>query len=367
METRAIDATTALLVATAALCCSVVVGCAFVLVVAAGTKDLPGGDEPGAWCAAAALACASVAALIALTREAGGLRPGALAGAWVLAFAWPLSGAPVPAAAVATVATGLAVRWGADGARGRGGAVAAALLAAAALGLMTIAVAAPPDEGAAYRPPAEARASAAAERAPPAAAQSRPSTATEDAPSNAAAGDAPSSAADEETPSAAAGDAPSSAADEETPSAAADEETPSAAADEETPSAAADEETPSAGADEALSAARAVRAYYRALDRRDFGDAWRGLSPGIHASFGGFERWRAGFATTLSSTPSALRATVAGDGAAVAHVLTARDSADCGVLVRQFSVQWRLRRTPNGWRAVALIAQPSDAPSRCAA
>jgi hypothetical protein len=358
VETRAIDATTALLVATAALCCSVVVGCAFVLVFAAGTKDLPGGHEPAALCAAAALACASVAALIALTREAGGLRPGALAGAWVLAFAWPLSGAPVPAAAVATVATGLAVRWGADGARGRGGAVAAALLAAAALGLMTIAIAAAPDEGASYGPPAEARASAADERVPLAAAQRRPSTASEDAPSNAAAGDAPSNAADEETPSAAAGDARSSAADEETPS---------AAADEETPSAAADEETPSAAADEALSAARAVRAYYRALDRRDFGDAWRGLSPGIHASFGGFERWRAGFATTLSSTPSALRATVAGDGAAVAHVLTARDSADCGVLVRQFSVQWRLRRTPNGWRAVALTAQPSDAPSRCAA
>jgi hypothetical protein len=308
VETRAIDATTALLVATAALCCSVVVGCAFVLVVAAvGGKDLPGGDEPAAWCAAAALACASVAALIALTREAGGLRPGALAAAWALACAWPLSGAPVPAAAVATLATGLAVMWGADGARGRGGTLAAALLAAAALELMTIAVAAAPAERPAYRPPAEARASTAGEEAPS-------SAAADDATSGAAAGDATSSAAAEAT-----------------------------------------------------SPARAVRAYYRALDRRDFGDAWRALVPGVHESFGGFAHWRAGFATTLSSTPSALRVTVVGDGAAVAHVLTARDSADCGVLVRRFSVQWRLRRTRHGWRAVSLTAQPSDAPSHCGA
>ena len=353
METRAIDATTALLMATAALCCSVVVACAFVLAVAAaGTKDLPGGDEWAGWCAAAALACASVAALIALTREAGGLRPGAFAVAWVLAFAWPLSGVPIPAAAVATLATGLAVMWGADGARGRGGALAAALLAAAALELMTVAFAAAPDEGAAYRPPAEARASA-------------PAPAAGSAPSTAAAKEAPSSAAAEESPStAAANEAPSSAAAEEAPSTAAANEAPSSAAAEGAPSSAAANEAPSsAAAEEAVSPARAVRAYYRALDRRDFGDAWRALSPAVRASFGDFDDWRAGFATTLSSAPSALNVTAAGEEAAVAHVLTARDSAECGVLVRQFSVQWRLRRTPNGWRAIGLTAQPSGAPS----
>jgi hypothetical protein len=162
VETRAIDVTAALLVATAALCCSIVVGCAFLLAVG----DTAVAGEWAAWSVAAALACANVAALIALTRAAGGLRPGALGLAWALAFAWPLSGLPLPCALVATLGTGLAVLWGTDRARGRDGAPVAAVLAAAALGLLTAAFAGAPDDGAAFQPPEAARSTAGARPAP---------------------------------------------------------------------------------------------------------------------------------------------------------------------------------------------------------
>ena len=74
---------------------------------------------------------------------------------------------------------------------------------------------------------------------------------------------------------------------------------------------------------------------------------------GVRASFGRFEHWRAGFAATLASTPSELRVAVAADQAAVDLLLTARDRAECGVLLQQFDVSWRLQRTAEGWRAVA--------------
>ena len=88
----------------------------------------------------------TVAALIALTRPSGGLRPLALAGAWALAFAWPLWGA-LPAAAAATLATAFVVRWGTGGAVVRRvDAPAAGALAAVAFVLLGVAFGgAPPD------------------------------------------------------------------------------------------------------------------------------------------------------------------------------------------------------------------------------
>ena len=200
VEVRAIDIPTGLLVAVAALCCSVVLGCAFVLL--AGGDVLPGSAGAAAWWAAAGLASANVAALIGITRSAGGLRPGALAVAWVLAFVWPLSGFPFTAALIATAGTGLAAAWGAGG---RAGTRAAALLAVVALELMTVAFAAAPDGAAPYRPEAAARA-------------------------------AETSSAPARSPSPADGPASSP---------------------------------------RRVSPARVVRAYYGALDRRDFGRAWR--------------------------------------------------------------------------------------------
>jgi hypothetical protein len=54
--------------------------------------------------------------------------------------------------------------------------------------------------------------------------------------------------------------------------------------------------------------------------------------------------------------PSNVRVAVASDEADVDLLLTARDRAACGVLVQEFDVHWRLRRTAAGWRAVALSA-----------
>jgi hypothetical protein len=307
VETRAIDLGTALLVALAALCCSVVVGCAFVLLVAvADGKALPGSDDRAAWCAAAGVACASVAALIALTHPAGGLRPAALAAAWVLAFAWPLSGFPLLAAAIATPVTGLAVTWGASG---RAGTRAAVVLAVAALELLTVAFATAPD-GTGYQPQAAARAAAARDDTPPPGADGRASRDAAE-PLTAAAGDSAVRAAPRRP-----------------------------------------------------SPARVVRAYYAALDRRDFERSWRTLSPAVRTAFGGLDRWRAGIGATLASVPSALRVTVVADDAAVDHILTARDRAACGTLIQRFDVHWRLRRTPRGWLAVALSAT-QRAGARC--
>jgi hypothetical protein len=312
VEARAIDLTSALLVATAALCCSVVVGCAFLLV--AGDADLAP-REWATWWLAAALACTTVAALIALTRAAGGLRPSALGVAWALAFAWPLSGVPAPAALIATLGIGLAVLWGAGRTGGHDAAPAAALLAAVALGLLTEAFVVASDESAAFRPPAEARAVAAHDGAS-GAARKRSSP-----PAHAS---------------------------------------PGATHQRSSPSVSA----PFA-AREVASPARAVRAYYRALDRRDFTRAWQALSPAVRSDFGGLEQWRAGFAATLESAPSDLRVTASGNEATVVHVLTAQDRAECGVLEQRFSVHWRLRHTPDGWRATALTAQPLDGATAC--
>jgi hypothetical protein len=304
VETRAIDIPAALLVATAALCCSLVVGCAFLLVVVAiGDPDVPG--SWAAWSVAAALACANVAALIALTRAAGGLRPSALAVAWAMAFAWPLSGVPVPGALLATLGSGLAVLWGTGRTSGRV-APSAALLVAAALGLLSAAFAGVPS--------------------------GRPAVGADDR------GQHERAVAEPDDRGAVGADETDAAHDTA-------------------------RSNRGAAATLDLPPARVVRAYYRALDRGDFTRAWRALSPAVRAEFGGLVRWRDGYAATLSSRPSGLRVTVSGDEAAVDHVLTARDRAACGVLVQRFSVRWRLRQSGGAWRAAALSAQPLAAPA----
>ena len=97
-----------------------------------------------------------------------------------------------------------------------------------------------------------------------------------------------------------------------------------------------------------------VEAYYRALDARRFREAWTVLSPAVHAAFGGFERWRDGFATTLSNSPRDIE--VAREGAAVtlAHELVTEDRSSCGPVRRTFFVRWRLEPDGDGWRAAGL-------------
>jgi hypothetical protein len=286
----------ALLLATAALGCAVAAACAFllvalVLVAGHGAVALHDGAW-AAWCIAGASACGTVAALIALTRTSGGVRPLALGAVWALAFAWPLSGL-TPAAVAATVLTGFVVRWGTSSAPARpAGGPAAAALTVVALALLGVAFG-----GAPAAAPADA---------------ARPGAARVGAADEARAGE---NGAAEARPRG------------------------------------------SSGA-RAASPAALVRAYYRALDRRDFKRAWRLLSPAVRTEFGGFAHWQAGFATTLSSRPTRLR--VRGD--AVELLLVARDRAACGVLVQRFAVSWRLR----GTSAIAVGARRVGAPA-CAA
>ena len=141
-RTRPIELPVALLLATAAFAFSVAGACAILLaglVVVAGHAEvvLPAGTPT--WCAGAALGCANVAGLIALTRPLGGLDPRALAAAWCLGLAVPVSGAPVPAALLAAAGTGLAVRLGTRSAPAPRAMPLACGLAAAALALLVVA------------------------------------------------------------------------------------------------------------------------------------------------------------------------------------------------------------------------------------
>jgi hypothetical protein len=109
-----------------------------------------------------------------------------------------------------------------------------------------------------------------------------------------------------------------------------------------------------------------VRAYYRTLDRHDYGRAWRRLSPAVRVRFGGFERWRAGYATTLASRPVALAVLPGAPGSArVRHRLDAVDRTPCGDRASRFAVEWRLERADGGWRATSLTAQTLAAAAPC--
>lgn len=92
-----------------------------------------------------------------------------------------------------------------------------------------------------------------------------------------------------------------------------------------------------------------IRAYYAALDARRFEDAWAMLSPAVQRALGPFERWRGGYARTLSSEPRDFVV----EGSTVRHVLVARDR---GCATRRFQVTWRLQ----GERVTSLSASALD-------
>jgi hypothetical protein len=108
------------------------------------------------------------------------------------------------------------------------------------------------------------------------------------------------------------------------------------------------------------SAEALVTAYYRALDERRFSTAWKALSPSVQERFGGFEGWRAGFATTVSSRPSDI--SVSADGTSVEHVLTAVDRSPCGEIRQRFAVTWKLLRLDGTWLAERLSAVKRSGP-----
>ena len=110
-----------------------------------------------------------------------------------------------------------------------------------------------------------------------------------------------------------------------------------------------------------------VTAYYRALDAGRFNGAWALLTPAVRTSFGDFERWRAGYATTLSNLPRGIAVVRDGPRATVAHELVTEDRSPCGPLRRRFAVRWQLKLAADGWRAASLTAVERPSPEPAAA
>ena len=241
---------------------------------------------------------AYAAALAAPTRLWTPLRPATLVLAFVVSVAWPLSGFPLVAAVLATLAVGLKLardrRCPPAGHRVRGG-TPAALLAVLATGLVITGLAL------AGTHPVE----------PPAAS---------------------SEIAAPKLDLGVHGSPFATAAPVPTPK----------------PS------TPSKGA------ATFVRDYYDALDARRFEAAWAVLSPAVRRSFGGFDRWSAGYAGTISSRPQDIVVTRADGTVSVRHVLIA-DHRDCNGEQR-FSVTWNLERASRSWRVTGLQGTALNTP-----
>ena len=110
----------------------------------------------------------------------------------------------------------------------------------------------------------------------------------------------------------------------------------------------------------APSAEALVTSYYEALDDRRFSAAWKTLSPTVRDAFGGFDGWRAGYETTLSSEPSDI--VVSPDGKTVELVLIAVDRSPCGEIRRRFAVTWKLLRVDGTWVAESLSAVKRSGP-----
>ena len=97
-----------------------------------------------------------------------------------------------------------------------------------------------------------------------------------------------------------------------------------------------------------------VMTYYRALDAGRFDAAWTILTPAVKSTFGEFERWRDGYATTLSSSPRDIEVARDGAVATIAHELVTEDRSSCGPVERRFAVRWKLVLAEDGWRAASL-------------
>ncbi len=110
-----------------------------------------------------------------------------------------------------------------------------------------------------------------------------------------------------------------------------------------------------------------VAAYYRALAADRFERAWSTLTPAVQAAFGGFEHWRAGYATTLASRPHGIAVERDGTVATVAHELVTDDRSPCGPVRRRFDVRWRLVLAGGAWRAASLAAVKRSGPEPAAA
>lgn len=363
---------------------------------------------------AALLALGFASASTATIVATGGLRPPTFALTFAIATSWTAAGLPLWCAVPATLVTGIVIALDhrvRTGALIRGEKPVAALGIAAALLLAGAAATAethelPPTKPPAVRqatPPlgqdataaprggadATAKGTDAATAPTPAPEHGNPLTGT-DGPETNAGTDAPATTPGTDAPGARSGtDAPETSAGtdaEAAPAPAPEHGNPAEGTDApgtdsattapgEAPAAeepavpAAEEPAVPAGGEARSEAVEFVRAYYTALDGREFATAWSRLSPAVKARFGRFEKWRAGYATTLASTPEEITATPGADGSmAITHVLAAKDKTKCGApLERRFKVTWRLVRSGSKWTATALSATAIGAPAKRAA
>jgi hypothetical protein len=99
-----------------------------------------------------------------------------------------------------------------------------------------------------------------------------------------------------------------------------------------------------------------VQRYYDLVDEGSYNEAWPLLPPGVQADSGGFQQWRAGYATSVSTTAHGLRLLSEGNGGAVVSLrVSAIDRDACGERVDQeFAGRWTLERNQAGqWAATA--------------
>jgi hypothetical protein len=340
----------------------------------------------------AGFAFANAAILVLVNGRPLAVRPATVAIALVLSVVWPLSGFPLPAALLATLAIGLAngrdLRRPPAPAATRRPLLAVLSVAATVCVIAGLASANPRDN------PPPLRASGGSDVGAPSAAALSPigsgpaaQTPGDSAAPTATPAKTPAAHARAKTPAKAPATpaaapakthatAPATHARAKTPATApaaatpaSPAATPAAPAVRRATPAAPSAAPPAIPATPSVSPAALVRSYYADLNAKRFDAAWRQLSAGVRARFGGLAKWRAGYATTVSSRPEQLSATTAADGSAtVRNVLVARDRTSCGKVVeRRFAVVWQLARARSAWTVAAVRATPlgSARPQPC--
>jgi hypothetical protein len=104
-----------------------------------------------------------------------------------------------------------------------------------------------------------------------------------------------------------------------------------------------------------------VRAYYTAINEQRFDDAWAVLTPAIRKRFGDFDRWKAGYAKTLSNSPKDIVMTPQGDRMIVRLRLAALEQG-CPI-ARDYDVTWTLEGAAGEWAVTRLSASAGGASS----
>ena len=110
----------------------------------------------------------------------------------------------------------------------------------------------------------------------------------------------------------------------------------------------------------------AVEEFYSHLNARRYSDAWDLVPEQVQDQSGGFDQWRAGYETTVSSVLEGAKVTeLAGDLAVVAITLRAtdRDACTSDKIQQIFEGSWRLSPAGDGWDADAIQLDKVSGPT----